>query len=96
MKVDRHRLQAREERIALVEMAPAGLRESDRRVVECTDRAPQKILRRDKVGIKDCDEWRIGLFHAVSESARFEPGARPSPQLRYADTPAAPVRDTTG
>ena len=77
-------------------MAPARLRESDRGIVECTDRSPQKILRRDKVGVEDGDEGRFRLCHAVRESARFEPGARPSAQLSYADTLAAPLRDTTG
>src|SRR5438309_11843792 len=71
-------------------MAPARLRESDRGIVECTDRSPQKILRRDKVGVEDGDKRRLCLFHAVCESARFEPGARPSAQLSYADTLAAP------
>src|SRR2546430_7138681 len=77
-------------------MAPARLRESDRGIVECTDRSPQKILRRDKVGFEDGDTRRLCLFHAVCESARFEPGAGPSAQLSYADGLAAPLRDAAG
>jgi len=96
VKVDRHRLQPSEQRVALVEMTPTRLRECDRGVVECADRPPQKIRRRDEVGVEDGDEGRIRLLHAVGESAGLESGAGGPAQLRHADSLAAPVRHPSG
>src|SRR6266566_2535382 len=56
VEVDGQRLQAREPRVALVEVPPPRLRETDLRVVEDAKDAAEEVAGRHEVGVEDGDE----------------------------------------
>src|SRR6267143_6085391 len=75
-------------------MTPACLRESDARVVENAQCAPEEVTRWDEVGVEDGDEGGCGQPQPMRKRACLEALARPSPDVGYADTLAPPVRRT--
>ena len=96
MKVDRHRLQASEQRITLVEVTPSRLCKGDGGVVEGAHDPAQKIRRRHEVGVEDCDVWRMRLRESGGQRARFEAGSGTASHMGDVDLLSAPVRRTLG
>ncbi len=92
VEVNGQRLQPREPRVALVEVTPARLCETDARVVENAERAPEEIARWDEVGVEDGDEGGRGQAQPVRERARLETLTRATPHVGQADAFAPPVR----
>ena len=60
MAIQEHRLHPREQGIAAVQMAPAGLDHPDFRIGEEMDRLAQQIRLRNEIGIEDTDEIALG------------------------------------
>ncbi len=94
MEVDRERLQPGEPRVALVEVSPARLDESDGLVGEHADRPAQEVGRRNEVCVEDRDERRSRERDAVRERARLEPDPLLAPHVGHVQPSAAPARQS--
>ena len=94
VEVDGQRLQPREPRVALVEVAPASLHETDRFVGEDAHRPAQEIGRRHEVGVEDGNERRLRERHAVRERAGLEAGPLLPAHLRHLEAAPPPARDS--
>ncbi len=70
--VEQHRLDFRQERVVLIEMAPARLHERKLRIREVADRPPQEVGRRHEVGVEDRDELAARGLEPRVERARLE------------------------
>ena len=69
VRVEQHRLDARQQRVVLVDVAPARLHDRDLRVGEVVHGAQQEIGLRQEVGVEDRDELALGDVHARLERA---------------------------
>ena len=75
MAIEKHRLHAREQRVAAIQVTPARLDHAHLRVGEEMDRLLQEIGMRDEVGIENTDEITLSRKRARSPGAGLEPGA---------------------
>src|SRR3989442_2086770 len=92
VEVDHERLQAGEPRIALVEVAPARLDETDAGIVEDAHRPAQEIAGWDEVRVEDGEERRAGEGQPKCESSGLVSLATAAPDMGHADAFAPPVR----
>ena len=65
MSVQQNGFDFRKKRIVAIDVAPAGLHHTDLWISEVMDRTQQKIFRRNKVSVKDRDEFAFGSLHAL-------------------------------
>jgi hypothetical protein len=91
VEVDSHRLQAREPRVTLVEVAPPSLREADGLVREDPDGSAEKVPRWHEIGIEDGDKRGIDERHPMRQSACFESRTRAAPDLGDIDALSPPM-----
>jgi len=96
VEVDEQRLQAREPRVAFVEVAPPGLHERDARVLESRERATQEVARRDEIGVEDGDQLGSSPLQSMGQRAGLETCSRAAPDVRDQDALAAPVGQPPG
>jgi len=75
MAIQKHRLHAREQRIAAVQMTPTRLDHADFRIGEKVDRALEQIARWNEVRIENANEFAAGGLETNRKSARFKTGA---------------------
>ena len=92
VEVDGQRLQAREPRVALVEVPPPRLRETDLRVVEDAKDAAEEVAGRHEVGVEDGDERCGGEVQSVLERAGLEVFTRTAPDVGDPCPLSPPVR----
>ena len=59
MSVEKHRLHAREQRIAAIQMPPARLDHADFRVGEKMDRALEQVRLRNKISVENTDKLAL-------------------------------------
>ena len=93
MEVDGHRLQAGEQRVALVEVAPTGLNKADGRLVERTDRAAQEVGGGDEVGVEDRDQPSVSPLEPKRQRAGLESIPRAPPHVIHVQPFSLPARD---
>jgi hypothetical protein len=75
VRVEQDRLDLGEERVVLVDVAPAGLHQRHLGVGEIVDRALQEVGLRDEVGVEDRDELPAGDLHGLVERPGLVAGA---------------------
>ena len=88
VEVDHQRLQPGEQRIALVQVDPAGLDETDAGVRERARGAPQEVRRGKEVGVEDGDQLGLGGGQPSRERACLVAAADLAPEV--GDAQAAP------
>src|SRR5205814_6258701 len=69
--IEKHRLHAREERVAAVKVTPTCLDHSDFRVGEKVDRFVEQLWLRDKIGVENADEIAARRSESGFERAGF-------------------------
>src|SRR5205085_2608750 len=72
MAVEKHRLDASEERVAAIQMSPARLDHADFRVGEKMDGALEQVRLRNEIGIQDADELALRGSQTSLKRARLE------------------------
>ena len=93
VEVDRQRLQSREPGVALVEVPPARLHETDRIVGKHANRPAQEVGRRHEVGVEDRDERRLRERHPVREGAGLEAIPLQPAHVRHLEAAPSPPRE---
>jgi hypothetical protein len=73
--IEQDRLYPREQRIVLVDVAPARLDHTDLRVGEMMNRTEEELGRRYEIGVENGDELAGRVLHPHLERARLEPAA---------------------
>ena len=95
--VEEHRLHARQQRIAAIQMPPARLDHADFRIGEEMNRPLKQISWRNEVSVQDANELTGGRFESDCERAGFESGAiDPMNQLHIKTARAQFVRTSGG
>ena len=72
MAVEQDRFHFRERRVIAIDVAPARLHHRELLLDEIGHRAAQKICRRNKIGVENCDEFSGGRFQPFLQRAGFE------------------------
>jgi len=74
MAVQKHGLHPRQERIASIQMPPAGLDHADFRIGEKMDRLLKQVWRRDEIGIENANKLTGSRFETDCERTGLESG----------------------
>ncbi len=96
MAIEKHRLHAREQGVAAIEMAPPCLDHAHLRIGKKMDRPAQKIGLRNEVGIEDTNEITLGGGQPGLQSAGFEPCAIDAVDQLHVESTTLQIRDAGG
>ena len=83
MSVEHDFLNARQQRIVRIDVAPPHLHHADLLIAEVIHHLAQAIRPRQKVRIKDCQQFPARLLHRVFQRARLETRAICAMQVVY-------------
>ena len=96
VEVDGQRLQEGERRVALVEVPPAGVGETDLLIFEGGHGAAQEVGPGHEVGVHHRQQRRRRQLHPVRQRARLVAGSRTSPDVVDPQAAPAPVTHPAG
>src|SRR5713226_1083586 len=74
VSIEEHRLHARKQRVAAIQMAPSRLDHSHFGVGKEVDRALEQLRLRNEIGVENTNEVTVGTLEANGQGTGLEPG----------------------